>query len=93
MVIYRTSNTALDIEVRMLYSRLMFRLNFTFTKRQLGFLLLIIGIVGFCTIIGIDVIDAGREGGVGPVQRVALLVMALTAVIGLSLIPLGDDLA
>ena len=71
----------------------MFRQNFAFTKRQLGFLLLIIGIVGFGTIFGIDIIDAGREGGVGPVQRVALFVMALSAVIGLSLIPLGDDLA
>ena len=75
----------------MIYFRTMLNNDFTFTKRQLGIFLLIIGVVGFCAIFAIDLIDAGREGGVGPVQRVALGVMALSALVGLSLIPLGDD--
>lgn len=64
---------------------------FSFTKRQLGILLLLGGIGGFVAILGIDILDAGREGGIGPVQRVALGIMVLTAITGLTLIPLGDD--
>ncbi|MBC7870426.1 MAG: hypothetical protein H7Y09_06265 [Chitinophagaceae bacterium] len=71
----------------------MFKNDFTFTKRQLGLLLLIIGTIGFAAVVGIDLVDAGREGGIGPVQRVALGTLALMAVLGLSLIPLGNDLA
>lgn len=93
MVISSPNNNALDIAPRVLYSRTMFRKDFAFTKRQLGFLLLIVGVLGFCLIFGIDLVDAGREGGVGPVQRVALLLMVSTAILGMTLIPLGDDLA
>ncbi len=69
----------------------MFKNEFTFTKRQLGLLLLIIGIVGFAAVYGIDLVDVGREGGIGPVQRIALGALALMTVLGLTLIPLGDD--
>lgn len=65
--------------------------NFYFTKRQLGLLLLLLGTVGFIGVFAIDVVDAGREGGIGPVQRVALGALMLTALLGLSMIPLGDD--
>lgn len=68
-----------------------FNENFNFNKRQLGILLLVIGITGFLVILGIDVLDAGREGGIGPVQKVALLSTAVTAIIGLTLIPVGND--
>jgi len=65
--------------------------NFTFTKRQLGIILLAIGGLSFLGILGLDFIGAGREGGIGPAQMAALVVMAFVALIGLSLIPLGDD--
>ena len=60
------------------------------TKRQLGIALLIIGVVGFFAILLIDVIDVGRQGGIGPAQSLALTILVLVALVGLSLIPLGD---
>lgn len=74
----------------MVYSRAMFAKDYTFTKRHLGLLLLAIGILGFIAIIGIDVLDAGRQGGIGPAQRLGLGAMALLAIIGMTLIPLGN---
>lgn len=71
----------------MLYFRAMNGL----TKRQLGLLCLLIGVVGFTAILAIDIIDAGREGGIGPAQRIALGLMVMLALLGLTLIPLGDD--
>lgn len=73
------------------YTNGMFSKEFTLSKRHLGIILLVIGIVGFIVIIGIDVIRAGREGGIGPAQQFALGAMLLLALIGASLIPLGDD--
>lgn len=69
----------------------MLKNDFTFTKRQLGLLCLMVGIVGFAGILGIDLLDAGREGGIGPAQRIALGLTIALAVLGLTLIPLGDD--
>lgn len=71
----------------------MLKNNFTLTKRQLGLLLLIGGAVGFLGIIGIDIVDFGRDGGIGPAQRIGLGVMVAIALLGLTLIPLGDRLA
>ncbi|PJF38896.1 MAG: hypothetical protein CUN55_15955 [Phototrophicales bacterium] len=65
--------------------------DFTLTKRQLGILLFAIGTIGFLAIISIDLLDVGREGGIGPAQRIALILMASLAVLGLTLIPLKDD--
>ena len=67
----------------------MFSTTFTLSKRLLGWLLLIGGITAFAGILAIDVIDAGREGGIGPAQQIALGGCVLMALIGLSLIPLG----
>jgi len=69
----------------------MFRNDFTITKRQLGLLLLAVGLLAFAGVLSIDLIDAGREGGIGPAQRIALALAALIALIGLTLIPLKDD--
>ncbi len=60
------------------------------TKRQLGMILLVGGIIGFCAILAIDIVDVGREGGIGPAQTLALVAMALAALAGLTLLPLGD---
>ena len=60
------------------------------TKRQLGMFLALVGIVGFVAILLIDVVDVGRQGGIGPAQRFALALMAATAILGLTLISRGD---
>ncbi|MGQ9889973.1 MAG: hypothetical protein ACUVSX_16025 [Aggregatilineales bacterium] len=65
-------------------------LNKPLTKRQLGWLLLAGGAAAFIGIIGIDILDAGREGGIGPAQQTALTFFALLALVGLTLLPLGD---
>ncbi|MAU10866.1 MAG: hypothetical protein CL607_13670 [Anaerolineaceae bacterium] len=64
--------------------------NFTVSKRQLGIVLLLIGVVGFVGILAIDLVDFGREGGIGPAQQAALGILAMVAVVGALLIPLGD---
>ncbi len=64
---------------------------FTFTKQQLGLLMLIAGIGGFIAILGIDVIDVGRDGGIGPAQQIALGITVLIALVGLTLLPISDQ--
>ena len=60
------------------------------TKRQLGIFMAAVGILAFGAILAVDILDVGREGGIGPAQAFALLVSATVTVIGLTLIPLGD---
>lgn len=69
----------------------MFSNDFTFSKRQLGFLLVGAGILGALGILSLDIVNAGREGGIGPAQRLGLGIAVGLALIGLTLIPLGDD--
>jgi hypothetical protein len=69
----------------------MLRNDFTLTKRQLGWLLILAGVGGFVAILGIDIVDAGREGGIGPAQQIALGLMLALALAGLTLLPLGDS--
>ena len=69
----------------------MFSNHFTLTKRHLGLLMLVGGVVGFVGIFAIDIIDIGREGGIGPAQRIALGGCVLMALVGITLIPLGDQ--
>lgn len=63
------------------------------TKKELGWLFLIAGVVGFIAILSVDILDSGRMGGIGPAQQIALGCAGLIALIGLTLIPLGDDTA
>jgi hypothetical protein len=67
-----------------------FSLHFTFTKRQVGIVLLVLGVLGFIGVLALDFVGGGREGGIGPTQQAALILLALVALLGLSLIPLGD---
>lgn len=69
----------------------MLRNDFTLSKRLLGLLLIVAGVAGFVAILAIDVLDAGREGGIGPAQRIALGLMVAMALAGLTLLPLGDQ--
>ena len=65
--------------------------HFTFSKRGLGWLLVISGGLGIIAIVGVDVLDIGREGGVGPAQRIAIGLAVVMLISGLTLIPLGKD--
>ena len=67
-----------------------FSLNFTFTKRQVGIVLFVMGGLAFLGVLALDFIGGGREGGIGPTQQAALFVLGLVALLGLSLIPMGD---
>jgi hypothetical protein len=69
----------------------MFSNYFTFSKRGLGWLLVISGGLGIIAVLGVDVLDIGREGGVGPAQRIAIGLAVVMLIIGLTLIPLGKD--
>ncbi len=73
----------------MVYCQSMLSENFTFTKRHLGWLLVAGGVSVFAVVLGIDVFDVGREGGIGPAQQIALVASAASALLGATLIPLG----
>lgn len=60
------------------------------TKRQLGLGLAVFGAVGTAAALAIDLLEVGREGGIGPAQALALGIAAAVLLVGLSLIPLGD---
>ena len=53
-------------------------------------MLLAAGVAGIVAVLAIDVLDAGREGGIGPTQRLALGGMIVVALVGLTLLPFGD---
>lgn len=69
----------------------MFSNHFTLTKRHLGLLLLISGVAGFAAILAIDIVDVGREGGIGPAQQIALGAAVLAVLVGLTLIPISSQ--
>ena len=75
----------------MTFLRQFFSREHTVSKRGLGILLILIGVIGFVGVYGIDVLDVGRQGGIGPVQQIALGGSALLALIGLTLLPLGNQ--
>ena len=60
------------------------------SKRQLGLLLIAAGVAGILAVLAVDVLDAGREGEIGPTQRLALGGMIFVALVGLTLLPFGD---
>jgi hypothetical protein len=68
--------------------RYLFSPEFTFSKRLLGLHLIIIGVTGNAVMIGWDLVRRS-EHGVGPQQKAAMIVLAIGAVIGLTLLPLG----
>lgn len=72
--------------------RHLFSRDFTFTKRQIGLILCIVGSVGTVGILAIDWLRQGNPGGgIGPAQALGLMTMIVMAIVGATLIPLGDD--
>ena len=64
--------------------------DFHFSKRQLGLFCLILGIIGVLGILAFDLVRQS-EGGIGPAQRIGLILAFALALLGLTLIPLGND--
>lgn len=60
------------------------------TKRQLGYLFILAGVGGAVGLLLMDLVGAGQFQGIGPAQRLALLVAGGVTLVGLSLLPLGD---
>jgi len=60
------------------------------TKRQLGLIILIAGIIATVAIIVVELLGAGNFQGIGPLQRIGFGVTILACLIGISLLPLGD---
>ncbi len=60
------------------------------TKRQLGLLFILLGVGGIIGMFAIDLIGAGQFQGIGPAQRRAILIAGVLALVGMSLLPLGD---
>lgn len=60
------------------------------TKRQLGLLFILLGVGAIVGMFAIDLIGAGQFQGIGPAQRRALIVAALSVGVGISLLPLGS---
>jgi hypothetical protein len=66
--------------------------DFTLSKRHLGVLGILGGVAGFILVLLYDQLGLSDPGGgFGPSQMLALGGAALAILIGLSLIPLGDD--
>lgn len=60
------------------------------TKRQLGFTFIALGVLAIVGSFAVDLMGAGQFQGVGPAQRLALLLAGGVILLGLTLLPLGD---
>jgi len=60
------------------------------SKRQLGIILIVLACGAAVAVIAVDLLQVGNFQGIGPAQRLALLVAAVVLLIGVSLLPLGD---
>lgn len=66
-----------------------FSKDFTFTKRQLGVILLIGGVLVLVAA-GVAEVVRDQPGGFGTMQQIAVLIGILSVIIGVTLWPLGD---
>jgi hypothetical protein len=60
------------------------------TKRMVGIALVLLGIGAIGGTVAVDLLGAGKSGGLGPAQQLAVTVGFTVSLVGLSLIPLGD---
>lgn len=60
------------------------------TKRQLGLFLLLFGFLLTLGIFAVEWFEAGNFQGIGPLQRIALIVAMAILLLGITLIPLGN---
>lgn len=64
---------------------------YTPSKRHIGLLCILIGVLGFIVLVSLDQITGNTVGGYGPSQRVGIGTMIGLVLLGLTLLPLGDD--
>ena len=69
---------------------MIFSNNFTFTKRKIGWLLVIGDAVGAIGLLALNLIRHKPVSEIGPAQQLVFALFAIGFLIGLSLIPLGD---
>ena len=69
---------------------MIFSNTFTFTKRQIGWLLVIGEIAGFLGVLALNFIRHKPVSEIGPAQQLVFTLFAVGFLIGLSLFPLGD---
>jgi len=60
------------------------------TKRQLGIIVVVLGLLVVLVVVGVDFIGAGRWSGFGPLQRVGIVLSLAAVVVGCILVRLGD---
>lgn len=60
------------------------------SKRLVGIALGLFGLALVGGTLGVDLLGAGKWGGLGPAQQLAIVVGLVISLVGLSLIPLGD---
>ncbi|HEY73057.1 MAG: hypothetical protein DRJ03_11400 [Chloroflexi bacterium] len=60
------------------------------TKRQLGFIVIALGLLMLAATVGVDLIGAGQWGGFGPLQRIGIGLSLPAVAVGCVLIRLGD---
>jgi len=60
------------------------------SKRIVGIALALFGLALVGGTLGVDLLGAGKWGGLGPAQQLAIVVGLVISLVGLSLIPLGD---
>jgi len=60
------------------------------TKRQLGIVVVALGLLVIATTVGVDLVGAGQWGGFGPLQRIGVGLSLAAAAVGCILIRLGD---
>ena len=72
---------------------MIFSNKFTFTKRQIGWLLVIGNIAGTLGLLALNIIRHKPVSDIGPAQQLVFALLAGGLLIGLSLIPLGDAAA
>lgn len=61
------------------------------TKRQLGILLIMMGVTAVAGLLALDLVRAGQHQGIGPAQKQAMLAAGLVIMLGLTLLPLGNQ--
>ncbi len=60
------------------------------TKRQLGVLLIIVGLIVTAGTVGVDLLGAGEWSGFGPVQQMGIAAGFISLLVGAILIRLGN---
>lgn len=61
------------------------------TKRQLGFVFIALGVLAIAGMFLMDLVGAGQFQGIGPAQRLALLGAGVVILVGITLLPFGDN--